>query len=234
MIATTSELFRRSPRAGALHSLAWGSAGLRNLGKEDGNMRNKFSRSLGTLSAIVAIALLAMALPLRLAAQDQDRRRSPGTRRAPRPHGRIRFFSARRRKRVGRGCAQPSNDHWRQAVGRPRFARRSRTWTDDDPPQQQHGILFYQSRRPNGADPTQFGSDHSPCASIRSRRRHGSRYPQPGIFYFSARPIPSRSQRRWNLYRDHGAGWGRRIHRQWSNIYVCTPDNAPHSAAPIV
>jgi hypothetical protein len=102
--------------------LAWGSAGVCNLGKEE-KMRNKFSRSSGMLSAVVAIALLAMALPLRLAAQDQQDQDNDD------PPGR----AARLGHMEGSVSFQPAGENeWVEAVPNRPMTTGDKLWADRD------------------------------------------------------------------------------------------------------
>jgi hypothetical protein len=92
---------------------------LRNLGKRM-MMRNKYSRDLGTLSALVAIALLAMTMPLRLVAQDQDDDDPPGR-------------AARLGHMEGSVSFQPAGENeWVEAVSNRPMTTGDKLWADRD------------------------------------------------------------------------------------------------------
>ena len=83
-------------------------------------MRNKYSRDLGTLSALVAIALLAMTMPLRLVAQDQDDDDPPGR-------------AARLGHMEGSVSFQPAGENeWVEAVSNRPMTTGDKLWADRD------------------------------------------------------------------------------------------------------
>src|SRR5215471_14690892 len=105
------------PAVDFMATLGWGHA-ISELGKRDKIMHHEVKRRFGVLSALVAVALLAMALPLDMAAQDDDD-----------PPGR----AARLGHMVGSVSFQPAGEsEWVEAIPNRPMTTGDKLWADQD------------------------------------------------------------------------------------------------------
>jgi hypothetical protein len=103
-------------------------------------------------------------------------RRSAEPRGSTRLHGGFGFIPASRRNGLGASRRESAHDDGRQALGRQGLARRAATGIGSHSPECQHRILFPESGRQYGSDPTYVGCDQparapaGPTMSTRSTR----------------------------------------------------------------